>query len=99
MKTKNHHSLDLPGSNNETTEIKRYLTANEAAIYLSVSRRTIQRIVDAGKCKAYQDGRILRFRAEDLDQYMEVFKVPAFRLEKELKSNPVQIASFAKLQY
>ncbi|MBR9861566.1 helix-turn-helix domain-containing protein [bacterium] len=84
------------GSNLESPElgmVNRYLTAKEAAQYLNVSRRTIQRIVDAGKCKAYQDGRLLRFKREDLDQYMEVYCVPAYAMENKLKSNPFKLVS------
>ena len=90
MINKDHYNFSPTGqgpkveSPSKGTQMQ-YLTANQAAEYLNVSRRTIQRIVDAGKCKAYQDNRILRFRKEDLDQYMEVYRLPAYALEQRLE--------------
>ena len=76
--TKNMDNITPGGNTPEKTKDSGkspYLTAQQAAEYLNVSRRTIQRIVDAGKCRAYQDGRILRFRTEDLDRYMEAYSL------------------------
>lgn len=46
-----------------------WFTVNEAADYLRVSRRTIYKLVQEDRLKAYRVGaeRHLRFRREDLD--------------------------------
>jgi excisionase family DNA binding protein len=48
-----------------------YLTKREAAQYLHVHPRTINRYIKAGKLKAYRGPGITRFKKEDLDN---VFK-------------------------
>ena len=54
------------------TETLTWLNIDEAATYLRVSERTMRRAVADGGVKAYRVGgrRDLRFRREDLDDYM-----------------------------
>lgn len=51
-----------------TTLTSPWLTADEAAEYLQVTRRTLDRYREAGLLAAYRVGpRAVRFRAADLD--------------------------------
>jgi excisionase family DNA binding protein len=47
------------------------LTADEAAEYLRVSRKTLYRLVSAGKVPGQKVGRSWRFRREDLVAFLK----------------------------
>ncbi len=47
------------------------LTADEAADYLRVSRKTLYRLVTAGKVPGQKVGRAWRFRREDLVDFLK----------------------------
>lgn len=47
--------------------MNQYLTKQEAARYLRIHTRTIDRYIKAGKLKAYKGPGIVRFKKEDLD--------------------------------
>ena len=49
----------------------RLLTPDEAAQFLSVSQRTVKRLVAEGSLRAYKVRRSMRFRLEDLEAYVE----------------------------
>ena len=49
----------------------RLLTPDEAAQYLSVSQRTVKRLVAEGNLRAYKVQRSMRFRLKDLEAYVE----------------------------
>jgi excisionase family DNA binding protein len=49
----------------------RLLTPDEAAQYLSVSQRTVKRLVAEGNLRAYKVRRSMRFRLKDLEAYVE----------------------------
>lgn len=49
----------------------RLLTADEAAWYLSVTEGWVRTAAAAGRLPAVRVGRRLRFRAEDLDTWIE----------------------------
>ncbi len=57
-----------------TTEPVDVLTADEAAEYLRVSRKTLYRLVAAGKIPGQKVGRSWRFRRGDLDAVLGVKK-------------------------
>ncbi len=42
-----------------------------ASAYLGVGQRTLYRLIDQGHIPAYQMGRVIRVRKEDLDAYLE----------------------------
>ena len=46
------------------------LTTNEAAAYMRIHPVTVRRAVLDGKLKALKAGKDLRFRKEDLDNYL-----------------------------
>jgi excisionase family DNA binding protein len=52
-----------------------WMSSKEAARYIGVALTTLYRLVDAGKLDAYQPARSLRFRLQDLDDYLERTKV------------------------
>ena len=45
------------------------LNLDEVAKLLKVSKRTVQREVEAGKLEAFKVGKSLRFRSEAVDEY------------------------------
>ena len=49
----------------------RLLTPDEAAQFLSVSQKTVKRLVAEGSLHAYKIRRSMRFRLEDLEAYVE----------------------------
>ena len=71
-------TLDTPLLNQNRKELAmtsskpvRLLTPDEAAQFLSVSHRTVKRLVAEGSLRAYKIRRSLRFRLEDLEAYVE----------------------------
>ena len=50
-------------------ELKLY-TIRETAVILSVSRKTIRRLIGSGDLIAYRVGRLWRIRADDLDAFL-----------------------------
>ena len=51
--------------------LRRLLSTEEASIYLGCHLRTVFRLIDEGRLKAYRLGRSLKFRPEDLDRALE----------------------------
>lgn len=51
--------------------LRRLLSTEEASVYLDCHTRTVFRLVDDGRLKAYRLGRVLKFRQEDLDAVLE----------------------------
>ena len=49
----------------------RLLTPDEAAQFLSVSQRTVKRLVAEGHLRAYKIRRSMHFKLEDLNAYVE----------------------------
>ena len=51
------------------------MTTEQALKYLKVSIRTLQLLRDTGKVKFSQDGRMIRYRKADLDDYLNEYRV------------------------
>ena len=51
--------------------LRRLLSTEEASVYLDCHERTLFRMIDEGRLKAYRLGRKLKFRQEDLDAVLE----------------------------
>jgi excisionase family DNA binding protein len=51
--------------------LRRLLNTEEACAYLDCHERSIHRLIEKGRLKAYRLGRILKFRQEDLDAVLE----------------------------
>ncbi len=60
----------------------KYLNTKQAAEYLQLSTKTIQRKRDQGLLKYYQDGKIIRYCKEDLDNYLTSFVMEPFSIKK-----------------
>ena len=48
-----------------------WLTISEAAKYLKMSVPGIRKYIKSGKVPSYQQGRLIRLKASDLDAFME----------------------------
>ncbi len=46
------------------------MNSAQGAEFLNVSSRTLQRLRDQGKVRYYQDSRIIRYKVEDLEEYL-----------------------------
>ncbi len=53
---------------------KRYISFNDACEYLSLSRITIHRLVQAGKIPSYKVGKKRLFDKNELDRWMQTKK-------------------------
>ena len=52
-----------------------WLGSPAAATHLGLNQRTVYKLVDQGLLTGYKLGRVLRFRRQDLDAYLEASKV------------------------
>ena len=52
-----------------------FYTSAEVAAYLKLKPRTIQRWIEAGQLQAYRFGRKYRIRGEDLERFLDTYKV------------------------
>jgi excisionase family DNA binding protein len=60
------------------------LDLDGVANLLKVSKRTVQREVEAGKLEAFRVGRSLRFRSEAVEEYMRKQRIaPGEKLDGE----------------
>lgn len=50
------------------TTRENYVSLNEAADYLSVSRRTLERYISERRIRAYRLGRSVRLKLSEIDQ-------------------------------
>ena len=50
---------------------KAWLTTKEAASYLSITPRTLYRLIDVGEVPAYKFGRVIRLRRAEVDEFIE----------------------------
>jgi len=69
----------------EDINSKWLLNTDEVAKHLRVSKRTILREVEHGKLEAFRVGKALRFKREDIENYIEKQKVkPGETLEEDI---------------
>jgi excisionase family DNA binding protein len=57
--------------NGEEDRHTRMLTREDTASYLAVSKRTLDRLIQAGEIPAYRIGGHRRFRVEDIDSFID----------------------------
>jgi excisionase family DNA binding protein len=62
-----------------STNVVQLLTVTELCNYLKVKRRTIYRLLKAGKLPAFRVGRDWRFNLEEIDLWRELEKKPDTR--------------------
>lgn len=68
---RSHASTSLAAAGPRTDDAPALLDLEEAAEVLNYSTRTVRRRVSEGELPAIRDGRILRFRLADLEQYVD----------------------------
>lgn len=56
--------------------MKRFLTTNQAAEYLGISRPTLYKLVKCREITAYRILSHLRFMPQDLDDYLSRVRIP-----------------------
>jgi len=59
------------------TEDKVYLTVKEVSEYLKIKIKTLYAMASAGEIPHYRIGRLLRFKKQDVDAWIETKKVTA----------------------
>lgn len=58
------------------------LNLEEVSKYLKASKRTVQREVESGKLKAFRVGKSLRFKKDEVEEYIEKQRIhPGEELE------------------
>lgn len=73
--------------------MRRLLSTKEACAYLDCHYRTICRMIDEGRLKAYRLGRKLKFRQEDLDRALEPVNTDSNALGDFITQQTKQAAS------
>jgi excisionase family DNA binding protein len=61
-----------------TSETPGYMDTKAACSYLSISRRYLFSLRSTGKIKYYQVNKLVRFKKEDLDAYLEEHVMETF---------------------
>lgn len=69
-----------------------WLSTEETARRLGLTTRTIYRFVDIGQLPAYRFGRVFRFKANDVDEFIEQSRVQPGTL-KHLYPDPIPAQS------
>jgi excisionase family DNA binding protein len=70
MMSATRNALDDDRSHQGDPTSRPMLTRDSAATYLAISTRTLDRLVQAGKLRAYRIGGHRRFRIEDIDSFI-----------------------------
>ncbi|MGH9102230.1 MAG: helix-turn-helix domain-containing protein [Acidimicrobiales bacterium] len=52
-----------------------WLSTREAAERLGITLRTLYRFIDEGQVDAYQFGRVIRLKTEDVDRFIESSRI------------------------
>ncbi|MGI8863892.1 MAG: helix-turn-helix domain-containing protein [Solirubrobacteraceae bacterium] len=65
-------SVDNPqhAGASEMTAVRPMLTRDDTAVYLAVSKRTLDRLVQAGELPTYRISGHRRFRIEDIERFI-----------------------------
>ena len=81
--------IRLVATEEQTPAIRRVGTT-EAAELLGVVPRTLYRLIDEGQIPAYKMGRVIRMKAEDLDEFLESMRVEPGSLRHLYPSDPAR---------
>lgn len=55
----------------------RWLSTKEASERLGVTLRTLYRFIDEGRLPAYQMGRVIRLKADELESFIDSLRIKA----------------------
>ncbi len=73
----------------------RWMTTKEASEYLGITLRSLYRFIDEGLVPAYRFGRVIRLKADEVDQFIDQSRVAPGSLDHlypELKGTPQRTA-------
>jgi excisionase family DNA binding protein len=82
--------------------LKEFLTINELSEYLNLKRSTLYSLVENGELLHYRIGRLIRFRKQDIDAWMENHRREGINVDRKVKGilqavkSPVDINSVVK---
>ena len=63
------------GFNTDNLIHKSFLTPDDMATLFSISRKTVYRLVDRRLVPFYKIGGVLRFRKEDIEEYLNTTRI------------------------
>ena len=66
--------------------MKEFLTINELSEYLSIKTSTLYSMVESGEISHYRVGRLIRFKKEDVDVWMEKHRREEIDTHKKARS-------------
>ena len=58
-----------------------WLSTAEAARYLGITPRTLDRVIDEGQITGYRFGRVIRLKQTDVDAFIDASKIAPGSLE------------------
>jgi excisionase family DNA binding protein len=61
---------------------REFLTIDELSEYLNLKRSTLYSLVESGELPHYRVGRLVRFKRDDIDQWMEAHRKEAIDTKK-----------------
>lgn len=65
----------------ESTEEISWLSTADAAARLGITPRTLYRFIDEGQLPAYRFGRVIRLKANEVDEFIESCRIEPGTLE------------------
>jgi excisionase family DNA binding protein len=82
--------------------LKEFLTINQLSEYLSIKRSTLYSLVETGELPHYRIGRLIRFKKQDIDAWMENHRRERINADRKVKGIvngvkiPIDINSIVK---
>jgi excisionase family DNA binding protein len=64
---------------------KVFLTINEISEYLNLKRSTVYSMVEAGELPHYKIGRLIRFKQDEVDRWMDEHRKGCVDVKREVK--------------
>ena len=65
--------------------MKEFLTIDELSEYLSIKRSTLYSMVESGEITHYRVGRLIRFKKQDIDAWMESHRRESMNIDKQAR--------------
>ena len=67
--------VSTPSANRAATAGGDWLSTAEAASHLGVTTRTLYRFIDEGRIPAYRFGRVIRLRAREVEEFIDLCRI------------------------